>query len=289
MTILEEFLNIETKYGKLIAPTTDLRRIEFGIRPPAEVALKIDDAIKRLNHEKFQERENALKELVTIGSPAYLSLHRAAKSKEPEVIQRASQALEQIRKKVPEGKLRIREDDLIQTAEFTVIGRVVNPTIKAKSAIFGESLLKVEDLRGVRWMGHQAEVELTIDATRYAVNASEWMDTGIEVNEDDELVIKASGTVDLLANGGGGNTTGPDGSNQWGNRGGAGGHKPGALLARIGENGSVFLIGASYKGNAKNEGKLYLQICPSPWAMNGNPVAGSYKVNITGGRDTQDR
>ena len=288
MIILQETLDIETKYGKLTAPTSDLRRIEFGIRPPPELAMKIDDAVKRLGHESFQEREKAMKELVSIGAPAYLALHRAAKSKEAEVVQRANQALEQIRKKVPEGKLRIREDDLVQTAEFTIVGRVTNSAIKAKSAIFGNSELNVSDLRGIRWMGYQAEVEVTIDATRYAINAADWMDTGIEVSEDDELVIKASGTVDLLANGGGGNTTGPNGSPQWGNR-GPGGHKPGALIGRIGENGSAFVIGESYKGTSKNEGKLYLQISPSPWAQGGNPVSGSYKVNITGGRDTQDR
>ncbi len=285
MTILEEFLNIETKYGKLIAPTTDLRRIEFGIRPPPEVEMKVEDAIKRLNHESFQEREKAVKELVTIGAPAYLALHRAAKTKEAEVAQRANLALEQIRKKVPESKLRIREDDMIQTNEFTIVGHVLNQTVTAKSAIFGESPLNVTDLRGIRWLGHMAEVEVTIDATKYAVDGMQWMDTGIEMNVDDEITVKASGQVDLMINGGGQYVTGPAGSAQWGR--GRGGHPPGALLARIGENGSVFLLGESYKGTATNEGKLYLQISPTPWQ--GNPVGGSYKVNITGGTDTQDR
>jgi hypothetical protein len=285
MLILQKTIDIETKYGRLTAPTTDLRRIEFGIRPPPEVALRVDDAIKRLNHESFQEREKAVKELVTIGAPAYLALHRAAKTKEAEVAQRANLALEQIRKKIPESKLRIREDDMIQTAEFTVVGRVLNSTITAKSAIFGESPLNVTDLRGIRWMGHMAEVEVTIDATKYAVDGMQWMDTGIEMNVDDEISVKASGQVDLMINGGGQYVTGPAGSAQWGR--GRGGHPPGALLARIGENGSVFLLGESYKGTATNEGKLYLQISPTPWQ--GNPVGGSYKVNITGGTDTQDR
>jgi hypothetical protein len=284
MMILEKTIDIETKYGKLTAPSTDLRRIEFGIRPPPEVTMKIDDAIKHFNHEKFQERENAVKELVSIGAPAYLALNRAAKSKEPEVAQRANQALEQIRKKVPESKLRIREDDMVQTAEFTVIGRVVNSNIAVKSAIFGESKLNVTDLRGIRWMGQQAEIELTIDATKYAVDGIQWLDTGIEVSADDELTLKASGQVDLMINGGGQYVTGPNGTNQWGRR---GVHPPGALLGRVGENGSVFIVGESYKGTSSHEGKLFLQISPTPWQ--GNPVGGSYKVNITGGRDTQDR
>jgi hypothetical protein len=286
MLILQGSLEIETKYGKLVAPTADLRRLEFGIRIPADVAKKTDDAIRRLGNDSYQEREKAVKELVAIGAPAYVPLYQAAKSKDAEVARRANQALEEIRKKVPESKLRVRDDDLIQTAEFTIIGKILNPTIKAKSAIFGETQLNIADLRGIRWMGHQAEIELIIDAAKYAVNATQWMDTGLEMADNDELVITASGQVDLLVNGQ--NITGPAGNAQWGMAPGTN-HPPGALLGRVGQAGQVFLIGESYKGAAKGEGRLYLLISPSPWARHGNAVSGSYTVKITGGRDTQER
>jgi hypothetical protein len=252
------------------------------------VTAKIEDAIKRLGNDSYQEREKAVKELATFGAPAYVPLYQAAKSKDAEVARRANQALEEIRKKVPENKLRVREDDLIQTAEFTIIGRILNPTIKAKSGIFGETQLNVADLRGIRWMDHQAEIELTIDATKYAINATQWMDTGIEVSLDDEIVITASGQVDLMVNGGGGYITGPTGNAQWGQAPGST-HPPGALLGKVGNSGQIFLIGESYKGPAKAEGKLFLQISPSPWARHGNAVGGSFKVSIAGGRDTEER
>ncbi len=286
MLILQGSLEIETKYGKLVTPTSELRRLEFGIRIPAEVTKKIEDNIKRLGNDSYQEREKAVKELVGIGAPAYLPLYQAAKNKDAEVSRRANQALEEIRKKVPENKLRVREDDLIQTAEFTIIGKILNPTIKAKSGIFGETQLHIADLRGIRWMGQQAEAELTIDAAKYAVNASQWMDTGLELNEGDELTITASGQVDLLVNGQ--NVTGPAGNAQWGQAPGST-HPPGALVGRVGQGGQPFLIGESFKGAAKGEGKLFLQISPSPWARHGNAVGGSYTVKITGGHDTQER
>jgi hypothetical protein len=285
MIILQGSLEIETKYGKLVTPTSDLRRLEFGIRIPAEVTKKIEDNIKRLGNDSYQEREKAVKELVGVGSPAYLPLYQAAKSKDAEVARRANQALEEIRKKVPESKLRVKEDDLIQTAEFTIIGKVLNPTIKTKSGIFGETQLNVADLRAIRWMGQQAEVELTIDAAKYAVNSSQWMETGLELNEGDELTITASGQVDLLMNNN--NVTGPAGNGMWGQNGTS--HPPGALLGKVGQSGATFLIGESFKGAAKGEGKLFLQISPSPWARHGNAVGGSYTVKITGGRDTQER
>lgn len=285
MIILQGSLEIETKYGRLVTPTSDLRRLEFGIRTPTEVTKKIEDSIKRLGSDSYQDREKAVKELATIGAPAYVPLYQAAKNKDAEVARRANQALEEIRKKVPESKLRVREDDLIQTAEFTIIGKILNPTIKAKSGIFGETQLNIADLRGIRWMGQQAEVEVTIDAAKYAVNSAQWMETGIELNEGDELVITASGQVDLLMNNN--NITGPAGNGMWGQNGTS--HPPGALLGKIGQSGQTFLIGDSYKGAAKGEGKLYLQISPSPWARHGNAVGGSYNVKITGGRDTQER
>ena len=138
----------------------------------------------------------------------------------------------------------------------------------------------VADRMNRRWVG--------IDATKYAINATQWMDTGIEVNLDDELTIAASGQVDLMVNGGGGYATGPTGNAQWGQAPGTN-HPPGALLGKIGNGGQTFLIGENYKGPAKAEGKLFLQISPSPWARHGNAVGGSYKVNITGGRDTEER
>ena len=55
--------------------------------------------------------------------------------------------------------------------------------------------------------------------------------------------------MDLMGDGSGMYATGPGGNAQWGR--GAGGHPPGALLGRFGENGAVFLIGESFKGTAK--------------------------------------
>jgi hypothetical protein len=264
-----------------------LRRIEFGIHPAAALAKRIDDAVKRLGDKLFQEREKALDELVAVGAPAYLALHKAAASTDPEVSQRAKQALAQLRRRVPESRLRVREDDLIQTAKFTIVGRVLNPSLKARSPVFGDAELHITDLRGIHWVGQLAQVELEVEAAKYAVNPTQWLDTGIELILDDELSITAAGQVDLMAMNPGQFLSGPDGNVQGQ---GVGGHPPGALLGRIGENGPVFLIGQNFNAAVQNEGKLYLQISTSPWAQRGgNAASGSYKIKIQGGRDTQRR
>ena len=52
---------------------------------------------------------------------------------------------------------------------------------------------------------------------------------------------------------------------------------PRRLIGKVGENGKAFYIGDRYEGTAPEEGKLYLQIVPSPW---NNASAGSYRVRI---------
>jgi hypothetical protein len=299
MTILQENLEVITRYGKLAIPTAEIRNIEFGIRPGEGIGKKVDDAVKRLGDESFDTRENAVGELVAVGAPAYKALLRAAKSSEPEVARLARSALEKIRQKLPEDKLRVKEDDTVRTTEFTIVGRIAGSTIKAATPIFGETQLRLSDLRGIRWLGIMAESEVTVDGARYAAAANEWMDTGVEVTGDDELAITASGQVDLMGNGNAQFISGPNGTNQWGGvrpnvamPPGAfnAAQHPGTLLGRIGDSGPVFVIGENYKGTPRREGKLYLQIGTSPWANNGNArISGSYKVNIAGGHEAADR
>jgi len=288
MIIQQESLEIVTRFGKLTVPTAEIRRIEFGVRPTEDVARKIDDAIRRLGHENFKERENAANELVALGSKAYVSLVKATRSKDLEVAQRAKAALVRVRQKLPETQLRLKEDDTIQTNDFTIAGRISTQTIKATTAVFGETTLKVSDLRGIRWMGLQAEVDLNIDASKYAIAPAQWLDTGVDISLDDDLSVTASGQIDLMTDGSGQNVTGPTGSNQWGQ--GPGRHPPGCLLGRIGETGETFVVGESFKTPAsKKEGRLYLSIAPSPWRGGGNGPSGSFKISIHGGRDTLDR
>ena len=82
--------------------------------------------------------------------------------------------------------------------------------------MFGEAQLRVSDLRSIRWLGSQAELEVTVDGAKYAVSGNQWMDTGVELSLEDELAVSASGQIDLFTNGGGQYITGPAGTAQWG-------------------------------------------------------------------------
>jgi hypothetical protein len=298
MLLLQSDLEVVTKYGRLTVPAADVRRIEFGVHLPDGVGKKIDEAIKKLGSETPAERDAAGKELVNLGAWAYPALNTALESADPEVRRRADEALKRIRARVPAGQLRARLSDHIQTAEFPVVGRISSPTIKARSAYFGEKELQVSDLVSLRAMSKPGTSELVVDAGKYGSPPQQWLDTGLEIDADMPLTIAASGQVDLWEDGTGQYVTGPAGlkgaaangmpvpvaaqAGFGGRRGGgaAAAHVGGALLGRIGETGSAFVIGESFKGKAPQQGRLYLSIAVSPW---GNPSVGAYKVKVTVG------
>jgi hypothetical protein len=87
-------------------------------------------------------------------------------------------------------------------------------------------------------------------------------------------VLTGDGQVDLWPMGPGQYLASPKGFNTPGK----GGHfQAGALVGRVGETGKAFLIGERYEGTPGEEGKLYLQITPSPW---NNASSGCYRVRI---------
>lgn len=280
MVLLEDKLEVVTKYGKLTVPVTELRRIEFGFRVPDDVMQKIDTAIQSLGSTNFEDREAAQKDLQSYGRQAYPSLLKASKGADLETTRRVQHVLDKIRDKVPAELLKIKNDDTLHTKEFTIVGKLASSTLKAKSEHFGELQLRIGDLRHMNSVigGEQL---VSLDATKYCDSRNpQWLDTGFLVNSETALVITASGQVDLYANQGAGQyVTGPEGATTLG-LGKNGAFFPGALIGRIGEAGQPFLVNQRYEGASTKEGKLFLRIVP----INGSTGAtGAYEVKITSG------
>jgi hypothetical protein len=275
MTILQERFEIETRYGKLTVPTAEIRRIDFAFRLPPDLSQRIETAIKNLGDSSYEERQRATQELTTIGLPAYPALREAAQTSDAEAARRIRDLLQQIRAKVPENQLRFSPDDQVQTIKFTIAGRILAPTIQARSAYFSDGQVKITDLRSVRWLGGSGEAELAVDAARYGSAANQWLATDVQINAQDRLVIIAAGQVDLWPQQPGAYMTGPTG---YQNPGKARAQLPGTLIGRIGESGTPFVIGDRYDGTPTDGGLLYLHIIPSAW---NNASTGSYAVKVT--------
>ncbi len=276
MTVLQQSVEVQTKYGKLTIPLREIRRLEFGLHLPEGVEPRIDQAVKQMGSDTYKEREDAVKQLVNLGPMAYPSLQKAAQSQDLEVVKRAGAAMKRIEDKVAPEQLRFKVEDTIQTSEFTITGRIVSPrdSIRVHSETFGEFDLKLSQLRSLHQHGQAGDIEVVVDAAQYGSNTDQWLDTGVVVEANLRLIIRSEGQVDLWPQGPGQYLTGPKGYSTAG-KGGV--YMAGTLLGRVGETGKAFAIGEHYDGVSSGEGKLYLHIVPSPW---NNASNGSYKVRI---------
>src|SRR5262245_37596534 len=63
MTLLQESIDVQTKYGKLTIPVNEIRKVEFGLHVPPEVQSQLTQSIKRLGSEVYKERDAAGKDL----------------------------------------------------------------------------------------------------------------------------------------------------------------------------------------------------------------------------------
>ncbi len=275
MTILQDELEVMTKYGKLTIPLREVRRIDFGLHLPDGVGQHIDQSIKQLGSETYKERDEAVKHLVHYGPLAFPFLQRASRNPDPEVSQRASGVIKRITEKAAPETMRLKEEDYIQTIEFPVTGRILHPVIKAHSAHFGELSLKLSDLRTLFVRGTAGDSELVVDAVKFGSSPDQWLDSGIVVDPSQRLLIIGEGQVDLWPQGPGQYVTGPKGYSTAGK---GGNFMAGSLIGKIGENGKAFVIGERYEASPNEEGKVFLQIVPSPW---NNASSGSFRVRIS--------
>lgn len=150
LTVLDERIEFNTPYGKLLIPVRDIERIEVAFRLPEEIARGIETAIANLGKEDFQHREAASDTLVELRERAYPALLKAAKSHDAEVARRARELLEKIRSEVPEERLIFRPHDVVYTVDSRNTGRLASATLKVRTAQFGEQQLKLSDVLEVR-------------------------------------------------------------------------------------------------------------------------------------------
>lgn len=278
MTLIQTHIDVVTRYGKLSVPVADIKRIDFGFRYPDGAEQKIADAIARLGAANFKQRESAAADLLGFRELSYPALKRAIKSTDPEIVKRAEELIKKIEDKVPVERLRITENDQVQTNEFTIAGRIESSTLKARSPYFGEIQVQLAEARNLRALRSFGDVELSVEA-RFASH-QEWLETDIEINADDPIEIKASGTMFLRP--GQGYESGPTGNQNYRD----GMYAPGQLFARVGKAGKLITVGDKFKGTTGETGRLYFRVHPGPW---GNMMTGSYAVKVTTGPGVEGR
>lgn len=288
LTLLEEHIEITTRYGRLMVPVQEVRRIEVGMRFPPGTSRRLEAALGNLGSGDFRQREAATADLLALRELAYPSLLKVQKSGDAEVAKRAHLVLEKLREAIPAEKLVLREFDILHTDDFPIHGRIEKSSFKARSPYFGELQIRLSDLRHIRSLTSGSSAELVVEASRHGLVQEQWFDCRIELSEGAPLTVTASGEVDVYPLGGDRGTyiVGPKGPKRWGNDPGRALDPPsGTLLGRIGLAGKVFNLGENFDGAAPGSGRLYLRIMPSPWGV---PPTGNYVVKVKGGTKTEE-
>jgi hypothetical protein len=273
-------LEVATRFGKLTVPIDTIQTVEFGLHTPEEIAATIENCIRDLDSDAFRAREEAGKRLVELGRFAYPALLKAAKGNSLEKKRRIEALLRTMQGRYPEYQLKMRSEDTIKTTDFTIVGQITQPILKVRTHHFGEGQFSLSDLYRLKRQGQVVNLTVAVDGSQYALPDDQWLATGFIIGADTQIRITAEGQVDLETDSPGQFVSDPDGNRANPLLGGrAGGHPPGKLLGRIGENGPVFAIGKSFEAVPTNQGKLYLRI--QPWPGTGG-AKGSYTVKLTG-------
>jgi hypothetical protein len=150
LTLKDENLEVATRYGRLTVPVADVRRIDFATRITDDVAKRIDGAVANLNNPQFKLRQAASAELRGFREKAYTALQHAAKSSDQETARRAEEILEWLREAVSPEQLEVRPNDIIQTDDMKISGRIAAVALKVDTFQFGELSLKLSDVRSLR-------------------------------------------------------------------------------------------------------------------------------------------
>jgi len=261
---------IDTPYGPLSVPCTEIRSILFGTRLGPLDTKDLAAAIRNLGSTVHKEREIAQRKITAMGRRALPALEAAQRSGDAELSTRVSDLL----RKIADGDSRpIIPEDTITAHKMDLRGVVRTETLLVQSPILGEKTLQLADIVRITCYSPRS-VSIKLDAAKCGGQNETWFDTGICVDAESTLTITASGTIDIWPQAIGQYLTTPKGYNTAGK---GGSFMAGALVAKIGD-GAPFYVGEKHLGRAGREGTLQLLIVGSPW---NNASAGFYDVEVS--------
>jgi hypothetical protein len=237
---------VRTAFGELTVPVAEIRRVRFGRRSQPERLARVEEAVKDLASANPERRDHAKAAIAQEGAFAVPSLRRAAKEHEdPEVKRIAAEMLKDL--DLSEDEV-VPDDDLVDTAQFSVKGQIELEAFKVQVPELGPLVVKRGDVERVKSFGPDLSRKVTVAGTNVWPNG--WLDSKIKVEKGEKLRITASGTI-FFPNWGQAFT--PDGNQ---NMGMMNGMMVGTLAARIGEKGTMFRVGSNYTGIAPASGNL---------------------------------
>jgi hypothetical protein len=150
LRVLDEHVELVTRFGPLRIPVSQITRIELATRLAPDIEAKIDAAVRDLGHPDFKTRDKAVIELKRFKNRAYPALIQAAKSSDAEVARRAEELVIALQSRYPAAQLQPREHDVVHTDDCRITGKLAFPSVRVLTGQFGEQTLKLADARELR-------------------------------------------------------------------------------------------------------------------------------------------
>lgn len=147
--LLDESIDLNTKYGPLKIKSSDIRRVDFASRIPPEIAEKIGQAIVALGNPEHNVRLQAVADLKAFGPRAYSAIQKATQHEDPEIAQKAEDLLDFFKLRYTEDQLQIRDRDIVQTDDSRITGQLNTTSLRIGTFQFGELKLKLADARSL--------------------------------------------------------------------------------------------------------------------------------------------
>ena len=267
-------IRVETAYGPLVVPISDVVRVRFASAVDEEVAGQITKLIEQLGHEEFDLREEATEQLSDFGTAALPALRKATSSEDEEIKSRTEKlvaALEDDAEEPDDEEVHLTplegEEDEVQTLQFTVKGRVLEKSFKVKTR-YGKLDFRREDILSVVFQEPLiTKLSFDVPGNTFAAK-NQWVDTETDLLKGESFELTGSGTITLTNYGN--IKCGPEGTSNVGSS--MNNMAAGSLVAKIGD-GQPFLVGAEYESTVEKSGRLFLGV-----ALNSGTITGKYEV-----------
>ena len=280
-------IEVKTEFGTLTVPVEKIISITPGLQSHTKLAEKINKLIKELGGPDYKAREEAQKELLSMGPAVRDIVADHTDSKNAELKRRATEIVAKLDEASGDSGDDGFEDedskprkwvkfDIVKTAKFSIAGKISPSEFKIASK-YGPLNVSLNDIQRTerQYMAKEAVVaRLTVKGQKLVQRGLQ--SSKIRVNAGDTISVTATGTV-IMSPWGSSSRVGPDGASNYGTWYGPsqGGRNTsfygGCLLARIGSSGGYIKIGSRARFVAKKSGVLQFGL-----AMNNSYTSSSY-------------
>jgi hypothetical protein len=281
-------ISVATEFGTLEVPLDKIRSISPGLSSSPELAAKVNGLIEALGGDDYKAREQAHKDLSAMGLKVHKLLEQYRNDENTERKRHIGEIMKEFEELLSQqdeedgamlDKPLIAQDTIV-TDDFTIVGKISPGEFKVTSK-YGPLSVQLADLkRAERPRNIKEAIRKSVQVPGDNLVQRSFKNSGIKVEAGDKISIRADGSV-VMSPWGSDQSSGPDGAANYG------WYIPnqiygGALVAKIGDKGTVFKVGSKSTFVAKTSGTLQFGVAMQhQYAQQGYSYPGNYNVKVT--------